>query len=193
MDSSSWTSLEIVKLIVSTLTPIAVVGVGYAVARATKHLDSVQWANQTVIKRRLEIFDELAPKLNRLLCFALFVGSWKETPPARAITLKREIDETMHVYRVLFSPRVFHAYLDYMETIFLTFARPDQDALVRAQIACPLGDRRNLPWWQADMETCFVASDPPTPARVRETHDALASAFRHDLYVTRHELALPES
>ncbi|MGH3904014.1 MAG: hypothetical protein ACRDTE_07495, partial [Pseudonocardiaceae bacterium] len=31
--------------------------------------------------------------LNRLLCFAIFVGSWKEVGPADAVRLKREADE----------------------------------------------------------------------------------------------------
>jgi hypothetical protein len=66
VEGSSWSSLEIVKLIVSALIPLAVVGVGYLVTRATKRLESVQWANQTVIHRRLDIFSEVAPKLNRL-------------------------------------------------------------------------------------------------------------------------------
>jgi hypothetical protein len=75
MDSGSWTNLEIVKLVISALIPITVVGVGYMVARATSRLQSAQWANQTVIQRRLDIFQQVAPQLNRLLCFAAFVGS----------------------------------------------------------------------------------------------------------------------
>ena len=102
MDSGSWTILEIVKLAVSALIPITVVGVGYIVSRATKRLEAVQWANQTVIERRLDIFQQVAPKLNRLLCL-IFVGAWKEVTPADAIRLKRETDEIMYVHRVLFS------------------------------------------------------------------------------------------
>lgn len=192
MSSDGWTSLEIANLAVSTLTPIAVVGVGYLVSRATTRLESVQWANQTVIQRRLEIFSAVAPKLNRLLCFALFIGGWKETTPQEAIKLKRETDEIMHVNRVLFSPDLFAAYLIYMETLFLVYARVDGDAPIRADIACPLGDRRNLPWWQPGMESLF--SDPPNPshADIRRAYDELGEHFRRDLYVTRQELRLPQ-
>jgi hypothetical protein len=48
-------------------------------------LDQVRWANQTVVTRRLEIFSEIAPALNKLLCFATFVGRWKEIEPQHAI------------------------------------------------------------------------------------------------------------
>ncbi len=123
MDSGSWTILEIVKLAVSALIPITVVGVGYIVSRATKRLEAVQWANQTVIERRLDIFQQVAPKVNRLLCFAIFVGAWKEIAPADAIRLKRETDEIMYVHRVLFSRTLFDAYLAFTETLFETSAR----------------------------------------------------------------------
>jgi hypothetical protein len=165
------------------LTPLALVGVGYLVTRATKRLESVQWANRTVIQRRLEIFSEVAPKLNRLLCFALFIGRWKETKPSDAINLKRETDEVIHVNRVLFSPRLCDTYNRYMEALFHAYARPDSDALIRVQIATALGDRRKLPWWETSMESCFASFEIPPEAEILAAYKALEEAFRHDLYV----------
>jgi hypothetical protein len=190
VESSSWTSLEIAKLVVSMLSPLAVVGIGYLITRATKRLESVQWANQTVIQRRLEIFSEVAPKLNRLLCFALFVGAWKETMPSDAVRLKREIDETIYVNRVLFSPQLFDAYSHYMQTLFHMYARTDSDAPIRAEIVTTLGDRRKLPWWETSMESCFASGQIPSQAEILAAYDALGEKFRRDLYVTRHELSL---
>lgn len=192
MDSGSWTSLEIVKLVISALIPLAVVGVGYIVSRATKRLESVQWANQTVVQRRLDIFGQVAPKLNRLLCFAIFVGSWKEVSPACAVSLKRESDEIMYVNRVLFSPELFDAYLAFIETLFDLYARPDGDAPLRVAISSTLGDRRKLDWWDDDMEREFSTRNIPSFDEMREAHDTLSECFRRDLYVTRKELSLPE-
>lgn len=193
MDSSSWTSLAIVNLAVSALIPIAVVGVGYIVSRATRRLESVQWANQTVVQRRLDIFQQVAPKLNRLLCFAVFVGSWKEVTPADAIRLKREADEIMYVNRVLFSPELFEAYLAFTRTLFELYARTDDNAALRVAIRSPLGNRRNLDWWDESMEKEFSTSDVPSLDEVHATHDALSERFRRDLYITRQELTLPGS
>lgn len=190
MENSSWSSLEIAKLIVSMLSPLAVVGIGYLITRATKRLESVQWANQTVIQRRLEIFSEVAPKLNRLLCFALFVGGWKDTTPSDAVRLKREIDETIYVNRVLFSPQLFEAYSQYMQILFHMYARTDSDALIRAEIVTTLGDRRKLPWWEVAMEPCFASGQIPSQAEILAAYDALGERFRRDLYVTRQELSL---
>lgn len=192
MSTGAWTSLEAVKLAVSALTPIAVVGVGYLVTRATKRLESVQWANQTVIQRRLEIFSAVAPKLNRLLCFALFIGRWKETTPQDAIRLKREADEIMHVNRVLFSPELFTAYDAYMTTLFQMYGRTDSDAPIRAEISCYLGDRRELSWWQPEMSAMFSDAPSPSHEEVRRAYDVLGERFRRDLYVTRAELQLPD-
>ena len=193
MDSGSWTSLEIVKLVVSALIPIAVVGVGYMVARATSRLESMQWANQTVIQRRLDIFQQVAPKLNRLLCFAAFVGSWKEVTPADAIRLKREADEVMYVNRVLFSPELFDAYLAFTRILFELYARTDGNAPLRVAISSPLGNRRNLDWWDDAMEREFATGDIPSLDEIQAAHDALNERFRRDLYITRQELSLPGS
>jgi hypothetical protein len=189
MDSGGWTHLEIVKLVMSALIPIAVIGVGYIVSRATSRLESVQWANHTVIQRRLDIFQQVAPKLNRLLCFAVFVGSWKEITPADAIRLKREIDEIMYVDRVLFSPELFDAYLIFARTVFELYARTDDDAPLRVAISSPLGNRRNLGWWDESMEREFSISDIPSFDEVQAAHDALGERFRRDLYITRQELS----
>lgn len=185
--------LEIAKLVVSALVPLAVVGVGYFVSRATKRLESVQWANQTVIQRRLDIFGQVAPKLNRLLCFAVFVGSWKETTPAHAIRLKREADEIMYINRVLFSPELFDAYRTFTATLFEEYARVNGNAPLRVAVASKLGNRRQLDWWTDAMEADFSAGHVPSFAEVRAAHDALSERFRRDLYVTRRELSLPES
>src|ERR1022692_4663720 len=82
--ASAWNSLQYATLAVDALTPLTVAGLGYFVARTSRRLEQVQWANQTVVTRRLEIFSEIAPALNKLLCFATFVGRWKEIEGGKA-------------------------------------------------------------------------------------------------------------
>jgi len=85
--AASWNSLQIATLAVEALIPLTVVGLGVFIARASRRIEQVQWANQTVVTRRLDIFAQLAPGLNQLLCFGTFVGGWKEIQPRQAITL----------------------------------------------------------------------------------------------------------
>ncbi len=130
--ASGWNSVQIATLAVAALTPVTVAGLGYFVARASRRLEQVRWANQTVVTRRLEIFKEVGPLLNQLLCFATFVGGWKEIEPRDAIAVKRKIDEVMYSSRVLFSDSLFAAYQEFMLSMFATYVTTETDAHLRA-------------------------------------------------------------
>jgi hypothetical protein len=188
---ASWNSLQVVTLAVDALTPLTVAGLGYFVARTSRRLEQVQWANQTVVTRRLEIFSEIAPALNKLLCFATFVGRWKEIEPQHAIGLKRRLDETMYANRVLFSDELLAAYHEFMSAQFAMYATTDADAHLRAPIDSQWGNRRNMPWWDDSMTRLFSATSTDSAASaasidlIQSAHDRLAECFRTDLYVTR--------
>jgi hypothetical protein len=182
--ASSWDSMQIATLAVSALTPLTVAGLGYFVARASRRLEQVRWANQTVVTRRLEIFGQVAPALNQLLCFATFVGRWKEIQPREAISLKRKIDETMYSNRVLFSDSLFAAYRDFMAALFAMYATTEADAHLRAPIDSQWGDRRNMSWWQDSMTGLFSADKQASLDEIQSAYDQLADRFRADLYVT---------
>ncbi len=182
--ANTWTSVQVATLAVAALTPLTVAGLGLFVARASRRLEQVQWANQTVVTRRLDIFAQLAPGLNQLLCFATFVGGWKEVEPRHAIAVKRKLDETMYANRVLFSDELFAAYHQFMAVLFAMYASTDADALLRAPIESKWGNRRNMPWWdEPSMAGLFTAASSTDD--IQAAHDELAERFRADLYVTR--------
>jgi hypothetical protein len=183
--ADSWNSVQIATLIVDALTPLTVAGLGIFIARAGRRIEQVQWANQTVVGRRLEIFGQLAPGLNKLLCFATFVGGWKEIRPGQAIALKRQLDETMYANKVLFSDELFAAYHHFMTTMFAMWATTDADAQLRAPIESSWGSRRNMSWWQDSMASLFSASAVAGIGEIQAAHDQLALRFRAELYVTR--------
>ena len=78
---AGWTSVQIVTVVVAALTPLTVAALGYFVARAGQRIGQMQWANQTVVARRLDIFKEVAPQINRLLCFATLRGGLEGDHP----------------------------------------------------------------------------------------------------------------
>jgi len=182
--ADSWSSVEIATLAVGALTPITVVVLGVLFARASRRIEQVQWANQTVVTHRLEIYDKLAPGLNQLLSFATFVGGWKEIDPLKAISIKRDLDQTMFAYKVLFSNELFTAYHRFMDSLFAMYATTDADALVRAPIVHTLGDRRKLTWWNEALIPLFTADKQIEIDQIKEAYDALSQQFRSDLYVT---------
>jgi hypothetical protein len=183
--ADSWTSVQIVTVVVDALTPLTVAGLGVYVARASRRIEQVQWANQTVVTRRLDIFAELAPGLNQLLCFSTFVGGWKEIQPHQAIATKRQLDETMYANRVLFSDELFTAYHRFMTTLFAMFATTGADAKVRAPIESQWGDRRGLYWWDDTMSGLFSTDNVASMDDIQAAYDELGRQFRADLYVTR--------
>ena len=183
--ADSPTSLQVATLVVEALTPIAVAGLGVFLARASRRLEQVQWANQTVVTRRLELFAEIAPDLNKLLCFATFVGGWKELKPGDVIALKRRLDETMYASRVLFSEQLFEAYRHFMTTLFAMWTNTDADAPLRAPIESAWGNRRNMRWWDDTMIALFSTTDPSSTDDIQDAYEQLSEQFRADLYVTR--------
>jgi hypothetical protein len=182
--ASSWNSVQIATLAVQALTPLTVAGLGFFLARATRRLEQVQWANQTVVTRRLEIFGQVAPALNQLLCFATFVGGWKDIQPREAISLKRKLDETMYANRVLFSAPLFSAYQEFMATLFAMYATTDADAHLRVSIDSNWGSHRNMPWWQDSMNSLFSA-ETVSIEEIQAAYEQLAERFRGDLYITQ--------
>ncbi len=182
---ASWNSLQAATLVVEALTPLTVAGLGVFIARTSRRIEQVQWANQTVVSRRLDIFAQVAPGLNQLLCFATFVGGWKEIQPRQAIALKRKLDETMYASKVLFSDQLFAAYHHFMTTLFAMYATTGADAHLRAPIDSQWGDRRNMPWWEDSMTSLFSADGIVSTDDVQAAYDQLAQRFRADLYVTQ--------
>jgi hypothetical protein len=182
--ADSWNSVQIVTLVVDALTPITVVVLGVIFARASRKIEQVQWANQTVLTRRLDIFDKLAPGLNQLLCFATFVGVWKEIDPRKAIAIKRDLDQIMYANKVLFSDELFAAYHEFMTTLFAMYAATDADAPLRVAITHHLGDRRKLPWWDDSMTGLFSTGNTIETGKIQTAYDHLMEQFRANLYVT---------
>jgi hypothetical protein len=185
------TGLQVATLVVDAATPVAVVLIGIFITRGQRRIEQVQWANQTFVNRRLDIFGELAPGLNKLLCFGTFVGGWKEIDPRKAIGVKRELDEIMYAHRVLFSDGLFGAYHHFMSTLFDMFATTDADAHVRAPIESKWGNRRNMPWWNESVAKLFSPSKLVTIEDIQAAHDQLAERFRADLYVTEQTRPFP--
>jgi hypothetical protein len=181
--SGSWTSQQIATLAVDALTPIAVAGVGYFIVRVGRRMEQARWVNQSVVNRRLEIFTQSAPGLNRLLCFATFAGGWTEIQPLQALAIKRELDETMYSNRTLFSDQLFTAYYQFMATMFSAYATRDADARLRVPIASQWGDRRNMPWWEEHTAHLFSPDNLVGIDDIQDAYDQLAQRFRADLYV----------
>ena len=66
MTAATWNSLEVAKLVVSILTPLAVFFLALVTARLARTAQNAQSTNQKLLDRRLEAYDAIAPPMNEI-------------------------------------------------------------------------------------------------------------------------------
>jgi hypothetical protein len=177
--ASDWNSLEIVKLVVSILTPVLVLAIGLGINRSLKRLEHRQWTSHKVIEKRLSIFDELAPSLNDLLCYFTFVGRWKDLTPVEVIKIKRRIDRIVHVNAWLFSSDFKNKYDIFIGYCYETYTGWGQDARLRTT-----SSRHRLSvgeGWDPKWDDCFSKDVEADPETVRSAYRALMTQFSLEL------------
>lgn len=185
--SDPWNSLEIVKLPVGVMTPLTVAGFGWLVSRRLKRLELIQWSNQRLIEKRLKVYDDAAPLLNKLLCFYTWVGTWKDISPADVVKAKRDLDQTINIYRHIFDENVYNDYQSYIHALFETYVSPGHDARIRSHIRGPNGDRTtdcSYKWDHSWEEKFLYQSMVPVPVpEIRKHYYQLMESLRKSLGV----------
>ena len=126
-----WNSLEIAKFIVSIVTPLAILFIGIWINKRLKKLEQLQWANQKLIEKRLQIYEQLVPMLNDILCYFTYIGIWKELKPQEVVKLKRTVDKIAYVNSPLFSKEFLTKYNGFMELCYSTYSGWGTDAKLR--------------------------------------------------------------
>ena len=179
-----WNSLEIAKLLVSILTPLSVVILGWFISRRMKRIEQFQWANQKLIEKRLLLYDQLAPQLNKLLCFYIWVGNWKDISPKDITDIKRELDKVVSIYRYLFSANFYERYRNFMDTLFIVYTGPGLDAKIRSCMKTGYGDRRTDSnyQWQHSWESRF-ADEKTVPDReeIKNQYDQVMNSLKNSI------------
>lgn len=176
-----WNSLEIAKLIVSALTPVAVLVGGWWINRRLKKLEHSQWANQKLIEKRIEVFDQVAPLLNDLLCYFTYIGCWKDLSPPEVVDLKRRTDRLFYVNSPLFSIKLRKLYEQFTGLCFSTFNTWGQDAQLRTHSTRRLQAIGN--GWQSDWDSYFSSENAPELVEIRSAYVALSSRLAQELGV----------
>ena len=157
-EHSVWNSLEIVKLIVSVMTPMTIVFLGYLVNRMVQRLEQARWANQKVIEKRILVFDKVAPLFNDIYCYFRYIGNWKKLSPVDIIEAKRTLDKEMHINSPLFSHEFMDLYRQFRDLCFRPFSGVGKDAKLRASIDSADGNRRKVfgAEWSEEWDKMFA-------------------------------------
>ncbi|MFL6797190.1 MAG: hypothetical protein ACJ8F3_07245 [Xanthobacteraceae bacterium] len=144
--------LEIARLGVAALTPIMTLVVGILVVHLGTRLDATKQLHAELLRKRLALFEEIAPKVNDIHCFFLAVGHWAELSPEEVIRRKRAIDRAIQVNRYLFRSEFWEAYQRFEQAHFEMFATVGQPAKLRIDMnymRARLGDHFKSEWLPA--------------------------------------------
>ena len=179
---SLWNSLEVVKLIISALTPIIVILIGFWIHKLLKDIESRQWVNQTVIQWKVNIYDELSLLLNDLYCYFLYIGNWKELSPVDIIKTKRILDKKINIAFPLFSDKFLTHYNAFINSCFKTFSGKGKDA----QLKTGFESRKQvfISDWKTSWEELFVEESEKT------SRDTIDEKYRQLMKIFAQELNL---
>jgi hypothetical protein len=172
--------LEIDKLIVSALTPLAVVVLAFQVTKATKRLEARQWVNQKLVEKRIALLTEALPELNDPHCYLAWVGNWKELSPQDILQRKRSLDRLFYANRPFFRPATIEAYEDFSAKVYKTYSAPGHNAQLRTGPISGHGDRRKAygDGWDPRWNAYFAAEGDRTALEnVAAAYDALFRQF----------------
>ena len=161
-------------------------GLGGGLLWRLRSIDRALWQNRPILAKRLEIYDRIAPDMNRIYCFRRLVGYWKEVSPPDLIATKRRLDREVNIYRHLLSEDFYQRHFEFMQLCFHTFTGQGEDAKIRAVIIHDLGDRRTQAAydWDAAWELMFDARDLPTDYQIDEAYMQAMNALKRSIGLT---------
>lgn len=176
--SSLWNSLEIAKFILQVVTPLLILGLGIYVNKIIKKFEHFQWRNQKLIEKRLQIYDQIAPLLNDLLCYFTFIGSWKDVSPSQIVKLKRELDKKIYIAAPLFSPSFLSSCNHFMELCYETYTGWGQDAKLKT----PYERRKKAKGskWKSSWNNMF-SDNPSDPTEIKKAYQDVMKIFSTEL------------
>jgi hypothetical protein len=127
--------LKYAQLTVAALTPIMTGVVGIILVRMGTKLDATKQLHQELLRKRLQIFEDIAPKINDVFCFFQAVGHWADLGPEEIIKRKRAIDRVIQVNRYLFRSDFWETYQRFESAHFEMYAAVGRPARLRLDVA----------------------------------------------------------
>jgi hypothetical protein len=179
---AGWSSLEIAKLVVAALIPIAIFGAGLVVARVARKYEERQWVARKLFEVRLERWDKIGPPLLDLSSFFRQLGDFREITPPRALELKREIDEVVYSNVHVLGAGFLERYYSFMNACFVTYTGCGARGTLRASVSQQRAERGAD--WDPVWEQLFA------PEEIASTYVEVGIAY-NDLLNSFRELELP--
>jgi hypothetical protein len=113
--------LDIWKVIISALTPIAIGALTFVVNGALQERGELLKREEQILSEKQKVYGELGKRLNIIYVYVADVGDFKSYTPERVVEMKRESDRQFFVYRPYWSEATEQRYNDYMKAAFTTY------------------------------------------------------------------------
>lgn len=135
---SNWNSLEVVKLAGPVVAALIVVFIGLGISKDVEQFKTTlarsDKQTDTLVAKRLALYDLMGRKLNQMFTYYMYVGKWKQLSPVDIVGDKRELDELVYGYQPFFSENFLKLYKALEAEMFRTNNQWGIDAQSRSEI-----------------------------------------------------------
>jgi hypothetical protein len=181
---ASWNSLEIVKICVQALVPIAVVFVTLWLRPLLGRIERRQWSDQKLFEKRLAVFEQLATPLDEIRCYFTYVGNCNGLRPDAVLNAGRRTDAILRIYGALFSPSFYKQFQE-LHRLCFAVSRSAGDLRLRTSTK----DRRSPVGFTWDSAWAVLFSDEanlPTHQEVKTAFDSFMNAQSNEIVGPTH-------
>ena len=168
--------MDIMRLIVSFLTPVVVLILGIWVKKASTDYEKRASLNDKIIAKRVGVYDEIGKDLNDIFAYVAQVGQWKDFSPEAIVNKKRSVDKIMYMNRPYWSTAAFKAYKDFIQTCFHTFNGIGEDAKIRAATI----QFEKLPTWKEEWKSKWFYHEQSSHVEIFEKNDHLMKCLSNE-------------
>lgn len=127
--------LEIFKAIISAMSPVILVIIGFiindAIQKSGSLLKKDEASSQQISLLKQGVYSDLGEKLNKIYIFVADFGDFRSFTPIDIIDMKRSSDRKFFMYSPYWSCQTEIRYKKFMETAFQTNNGPGVSAKVR--------------------------------------------------------------
>lgn len=174
-----WNSLELIKVIISIITPIIGGIIAWRLAKVGKDLEKKQWSSRKIIEKRLDFYDKVVPELNDLYCYYHRVGNWKILTPKQIIEKKRFLDKEFNVYSHIFKNNIIEKYNTFIHNCFETYTGWGNDAKIKMNLT----KRIDLPEWKSEWNELFVEEKIESQEKFDNSYYDLMNMIKAELEI----------
>lgn len=185
---AEWNSLEMTKLAVPIVSSLILAVVGLQISKDLATFKSAIDRNDkmidSVVQKRMKLYDEIGTKLNGIFTYYMYIGRWKEMSPEDVIKSKRQLDEIIYTYQPFFSQEFIDIYRKLEEEMFESYTGWGNDAKLRTQAlhrdAYYSPADKTLSW---DPKWSSAFTDKDNTRAIRETYSKLITLLPQELAI----------